>query len=266
MTTDPKTWHHGLVATWWALFNDSFRSHELDYYRDWVEAEQPVLDAGCGAGRLLVPFLEAGVDVDGCDVSADMIDACRTKARAVGHDPELRVQALHELDMPRRYRTIIVVGTFGVGSNRHRDQEALVRLREHLEPGGTLLLDVEVPYAEEGFWALWPAGKREHLPEEGRPPKRLRPAVDGAEYGLSSRLIEVDPLEQTVTMELHVERWRDGQLELSEDHRLNLGVYFRNEILLMLRAAGFENVEVHGEHQRRAATAEDGFLVFAARC
>ena len=41
---------------------------------------QPALDAGCGAG-LLVPWLRAGIDVDGCDVSADMIERCRERAR-----------------------------------------------------------------------------------------------------------------------------------------------------------------------------------------
>ncbi len=51
MSSEPETWHHGLVATWWANFNDSFRSHEIDYFREWVEERQPALDAGCGAGR-----------------------------------------------------------------------------------------------------------------------------------------------------------------------------------------------------------------------
>lgn len=56
-------------------------------------------------------------------------------------------------------------------------------------------------------------------------------------------------------MELHAERWRHRELEAQEDHCLDMGVYFRDEVLLMLRAAGFEDIEVHGEHKRRAATA-----------
>ncbi|MGZ0218167.1 MAG: hypothetical protein ACKVIY_03995 [Acidimicrobiales bacterium] len=94
MSSEPETWHHGLVATWWANFNDSFRSHEIDYFREWVEERQPALDAGCGAGRLPGPFLEAGLEVDGCDVSVDML---------------------------RRGRTVFVVGTVGLGSTRQRD-------------------------------------------------------------------------------------------------------------------------------------------------
>ena len=65
-----QTWHYGLVAEWWANFNTD--GPEIEYFRRHAEPAQPVLDAGCGTGRLLVPWLQAGIDVDGCDASADM--------------------------------------------------------------------------------------------------------------------------------------------------------------------------------------------------
>jgi hypothetical protein len=79
-------------------------------------------------------------------VSADLVALCRDRARREGCDPTLVVQPLHELDPPRRYRTIVVCGVFGLGSTRAQDQEALRRFHHWLEPGGTLLLDNEVPY------------------------------------------------------------------------------------------------------------------------
>jgi len=85
------------------------------------------------------------LDVDGCDVSADMIAVCREKATREGLSPNLYVQPMHELDLPRTYRTIFVCGAFGLGSNRDQDLQALQRFHEYLEPGGTLLLDSEVP-------------------------------------------------------------------------------------------------------------------------
>ena len=140
MSGEPATWHHGLMAEWWSHVNDDFRAHELDYYLGAVSRfGGPALDAGCGAGRVMVPLLDAGFEVDGCDQSADMVAACREKARSAGHDPRLLVQALHELDLGRRYRTVLVVGVFGLGSIRDRDVEALRRLHDHLEPGGVLL-------------------------------------------------------------------------------------------------------------------------------
>ena len=65
-----QTWHHGLMARWWAEFASG--GPEIDFFRRYVEAGQPALDLACGTGRLLVPFVEAGLDVDGVDVSADM--------------------------------------------------------------------------------------------------------------------------------------------------------------------------------------------------
>lgn len=265
MGDGPQTWHYGLIAEWWSEFNDDFRPHELAYFQRFVEAGQPALDAGCGTGRVLRPLLRAGLDVDGCDVSADMIAACRAKAEREGLSPSLYVQALHELDLPRRYRTIFVCGSFGLGSDRERDREALRRFREHLEPGGTLLIDAELPYADPEQWGYWLKEERSSLPELAERPARRRPAPNGAEYGLRSRILELDPLEQTVTLEMHAERWRDGELEAEETHRLDIGLYFRNELLLMLELAGFTDVVVHGEHTEREPTADDDFVVFVAR-
>ena len=97
---------------------------------------------------------EAGLDVDGCDVSADMIELCRERADRAGLSPTLFVQPMHELEPPRSYRTIVVCGAFGLGSTREQDAEALARFHRYLEPGGTLVLDNEVPYANARRWRL----------------------------------------------------------------------------------------------------------------
>src|SRR4029078_10747648 len=68
----PSTWHHGLIADHWALVN--LDAPEVDIYERHLRS--PVLDAGCGAGRLLAPLRDRGFDIDGCDLSADMIERC----------------------------------------------------------------------------------------------------------------------------------------------------------------------------------------------
>ena len=131
----PSTWHHGLIADYWALVN--LEAPEVDLYQRHLRS--PVLDAGCGAGRLLAPLRERGFDVDGCDMSADMIERCRRRAP----DATLWVSALHELDPERRYASIVCCGVFGLGSAREQDMQALQRLHDALLPGGTLILDNE---------------------------------------------------------------------------------------------------------------------------
>jgi SAM-dependent methyltransferase len=251
-----------VLARWWAEFNTD--GPEIDYFRRHVEAGQPALDVGCGTGRLLLPYLRAGLDVDGCDISADMIALCREAAARDGLEPRLYVQAMHELDLPRRYRTVYVCGALGLGSTRAQDLEGLRRVYEHLEPGGVLVLDNEVPYADASLWRYWPKDARDELPRPRRPPGERRPASDGSEYELRSRVLDVDPLEQRVTLEMQAFRWRDGELAESDEHLLTMTLYFKDEIVLMLERAGFVDVTVRAALTDAEPTRDDDFLVFTA--
>jgi SAM-dependent methyltransferase len=265
-TDEPQTWHYGLVARYWAEFNDDFRPHEIPYFQRFIESGgEPALDVACGTGRLLLPYLRAGLDVDGCDVSADMIALCREKAEREGYSPSLYVQPMHALELPRRYRTIFVCGAFGLGSTREQDVEALRRFHAHLEPGGTLLLDAEVPYADSMHWKYWLRVERASLPEPEARPRQRKPAADGAEYGLRSRLLDVDPLDQSISLEMVAELWRDGALEVEEVYRLDSRYYFVNELRMLVERAGFREVEVHGDHVEAPPTLDDDFVVLVAR-
>ena len=144
MRDDVRTWHYGLVARWWAEFNEG--GDDLEFFRDAIKrCGEPALDAGCGTGRLLLPFLRLGLDVDGSDVSTDMLGWCATKAEAEGLSVNLYPQAMHELDLPRRYQTVVVCGSFGIGGTRATDLKGLRRIHAHLEPGGTLVMDHHLP-------------------------------------------------------------------------------------------------------------------------
>jgi SAM-dependent methyltransferase len=262
----PQTWHHGIVARWWAEFNVG--GPEIAYFQKFIEDDgQPALDLACGTGRLLVPFLHAGLDVDGCDVSPDMLACCRELAEAQGFSPNLFAQAMHELDLPRTYRTIVVCGGFGLGANREQSFESLERIYAHLEPGGLLLLDNEAPYADAGLWRHWLKDERRELP---RPWRDLgegdrRRASDGAEYELRSRIVELDPLEQSVMLELRADMWRDGEHAASEEHVLRMSLYFTPELVALLERAGFADIELRGDYVDEAPDADTDFVVFIAR-
>ena len=67
-----------------------------------------------------------------------------------------------------------------------------------LADGGTLLLDIEVPYADTKQWPYWLKEERESLPKPPRPPRERKRASDGSEYALSARIVELDPLEHQI--------------------------------------------------------------------
>jgi SAM-dependent methyltransferase len=208
----PTTWHHGLIADYWATVN--LDAPELDLYEKHLRS--PVLDAGCGAGRLLAPLREAGFDIDGCDVSADMLERCRQRVP----DATLWVSALHELDPPRRYASIVCSGVLGLGSTREQDIQAIRRLHDALLPGGTLVLDnEETPFS----WRVH--GWTE--PSDG-------------EISLRSRVDAVDDVDRCVHMTIRAET-KGGR---SEEHAITVRQWYRDELVPLFRDAGFATVDV----------------------
>ena len=261
---EARTWHHGVVARWWAEFN--LDGPEIEFFGRFVEAGQPALDVACGTGRLLVPWLHAGLDVDGCDLSPDMLGHVRARCEREGLPlPNLYAQAVHELDLPRRYRTIVLCGGFGLGGHREDDVEGLRRLHEHLEPGGLLVLDNEVPYVDTFLWPQWTREGRAELPRPWREPGDRRAGSDGTEYALRTRLVAFDPLSQHVTIEMRAWMWRDGELAAEEEHILEMTLYFTHEVRLLLEQAGFVEVELRAGYEDRPPTGDDDFVVFVAR-
>jgi SAM-dependent methyltransferase len=236
----PQTWHHGLIADWWASMN--VHAPEVELYRRYIDHDRPILDAGCGAGRLLVPWLRGGFDVDGCDASADMIDRCRERARAEGLEPRLWVTPLHTLGPPRRYATIVVCGVFGLGSTRAQDEQAIRALYEALEPGGTLVLDNELPYSQARQWSWW--AERPELPRPWPSEPDHGMAADGSELTLWSRTIDVHPLDQSLRLQIRAEKSIDGAVVAREQHELTMRMWFRDELVMAMRHAGFRSVDV----------------------
>ena len=263
MLNAPRVWHYGLMAEYWAEFLTD--APEAGFYKGAIARfGQPVLDLACGAGRLLLPLLRAGIDVDGCDISPDMLRHAGEAASREGFAPALYVQAMHELDIPRRYRTICICGGIGLGGGRDADLECLRRCHHQLEPGGALVFNAQMEYSSREVWEAWLPDRRAALPEPW--PERGAPRVarDGAEHYLQMRVVAVDPLEQTYTREAHLEKWIGGRCVAAENHTLRGSNYLKPELALMLRVAGFSRIVVQGGYAARDATPEDGELVFTA--
>ena len=261
MTESRQTWHHGLVARWWAEFNVAI-DEELAFYGSAIRRYgQPALDLGCGTGRMLLPLIHSGLDVDGCDVSSDMLAQCRAKATLAGLTPQLFQQSGDDLAPPRTYGTIYICDSFGTVGN----PEALRRCHQYLRPGGALVFNVTLPYADAERWRFWIPEQARSLPEPWPEESARRRAADGDEIELRSRRLAFDALEQMWTRQIQATLWHDGVAVRREEHILHERSYFRNELVLMLRHAGFSEIAAHGAYDGRPERSDDLSLVFTAR-
>ncbi|HXC79688.1 MAG TPA: class I SAM-dependent methyltransferase [Candidatus Acidoferrum sp.] len=269
MVVDSGTWHHGLMARWWAEFVTAGEPGELEYFRAAINKfGQPALDLGCGAGRILIPMLGDGFDVDGSDVSADMIAQARLLAEKKGFSPRLTVEPMHDLQLPRKYRTIYMCGAFGIGGSREHDRDSLRRAYQHLEPGGALLIANHwFPYGDTDAkrWSQWLPGNRADIPREWPTEGERRTTSDGDEIEMFFRMGDLNPLLQRTMLQMRARLWHDGQIVKEEAHDLHENIYFAQEILLMLDDAGFRDVTIEGGYTGLSATPDDGMVVFVAR-
>jgi SAM-dependent methyltransferase len=263
MDDDPLVWHYGLMAECWAEFNTAAR--EVPFFlQEIARYGQPVLDVACGVGRVLLPLLRAGIDIDGVDISEDMQYHCRRKAAGEGLHPNLYQQPMHAFDLPRKYKTIYICDSFGLAGSRQKDLETLQRCYAHLEDGGALLVNIEAEYTSPESWEAWLKTKRQALPEPWPAEGRHRIAADGSEYIDRFRHLHFDPLEQSFTRQVRIEKWQSSRLIASEESSLRGNIYFKNELLLMLKIAGFRQVTVRGDYTDEPATADNEELVFTA--
>lgn len=239
-----KIWHHGLVAEWWAEFNRG--GEDIQVFLDAFEhVDGPILDLGCGTGRLLVEFLKAGKSAQGCDASPDMIAWCQRVLDEQDQSCALHTQAIHQLDIEDEFVGIYMCGAFGLGGSRADDLEGLQRVHRHLKPGGVLVMDHHLPNLESPKgWSAWV--EEPELPRRWPRQGEKKIARDGSEFELLTRQYDFDPLAQTTTLEIRVTKSRDGEQMGQEQGQIRVGLYFMAEIELMLSVAGFQDVEITG--------------------
>ena len=197
----------------------------------------------CGSGRFLLPFLRQGADVDGVDASQEMLAACRRRMEAEGVEAMLAYQRLEELDLPRRYRFIFIpAGSFCLIAEENAAREGLRRLREHLEPGGQLVVEVLTPDPDSDLGLT-------DLP----PVRRVR-RPDGAEIVLTPVATGVSRYDVV----------RDGEILETEEERLTHRFYEPADFAERLTAAGFVEVSVHRAFEEEKPRPADRLVIFRA--
>lgn len=225
-------------------------------------ANGPVLEVGCGTGRVLVPTARAGIAIDGVDVSAAMLEVLRDKLATEDKAVQSRVQ-LHEGDM----RTFEVGRRFALITLPFRpfqhlltvdDQIAcLTNLHRHLDTGGRVILDLFNPSLD--YLVNRPIG--ELLPEG--------PAVtlpDGRQLERLFRIVASDRFTQVNDIELIYDVTESDGRKRRAVHAFRMRYLFRYEAEHLLSRCGFVVENAYAGYDRSPyGSVYPGELIFVAR-
>lgn len=246
--TTPSYEYYGMLAEFWDLFRgDTSTWEDRFFFLDVVKKYgQPVLDVGCGTGRILLDFLQQGIDIDGVDNSPEMLARLNAKSEKLNLHPTVYQQEMDQLDLPRKYETILVPSSsFQLLLDGSLPPVTMKRFYEHLLPGGVLAMP---------FMTLWKQGD----PLESEYTKEVIRPEDGATIRRwsSTRFDPATDFEHTID---RYEILRDGQVTVSEEHRQSPATrsYTQQQSIVLYEEAGFRDIQVLHEFTFEPAAPED---------
>jgi cyclopropane fatty-acyl-phospholipid synthase-like methyltransferase len=225
-----------------------------------VAGDSPVLELGCGTGRVTIPLAEAGYEVIGVDLSEPMLARCRAKVAERGLEERVHL-LLADMAQFELERADVGLACTPFRSFMHLNTQAeqlacLERTYACLRPGGTFIVDVYAPsyraMAQEpdGPWVL---GREFPLP-------------DGHTLKRWFRFVRNDPKLQMQYYERRFEQIdAEGATVRERTFSMSHRYTFRYELQLLLERVGFEVVDVFRDYGRNPYDGTGEILAVARR-
>ena len=232
----------------WAHLYDSVYSYVKEDIPFYVEEARksggPVLELGCGTGRVSIPIAGSGVDIVGLDSSEAMIEVASTKARRL--TPEAGSLTLVRADMrdfslDPGFRLVVVPFRGFLSLLTVEDQiAALLNVKRHMRPGARLVFNIFVPDPD---MLVQDSDVAYHLRDVTDPDSGARyvlwhqSSYDNHNQVVSTRVV-IEELDQGGTMTRRT--YRDFQLRYSH----------RWEMEHLLTRCGFKVIDLFGDFNR----------------
>ncbi len=234
---------------------------DSDFYLAYARmAGGPVLELGCGTGRILVPIAAAGCHIVGLDFSPFMLEQCRAKLEAQPKEVQDRVRLVQgdmtNFDLGEIFHLITI--PFRPFQHLLHVDEQLACLRcvhQHLAPTGKLVLDLfhtdprrthDLIYTEES----------DRYPEVTLP--------DGRRVRLAERIVAFRRAEQINDVELiYYVTHPEGRSERLVD-AFPVRYFFRYEVEHLLARCGFRVAELFGNYDKTPLRDDSPEMIFVA--
>lgn len=213
----------------------------------------PVLELGCGTGRVIIPLAGAGFEVHGIDLSDALLAIAHGKARDQGAAVTLERGDMRRLVVKRPYGLVLcALDTFLHLGNTDDHVDTAEAAFNALRPGGILAIDVFHPTLDR-LAAL-----------DGV--LRVQSTFKGSGKSTVTHLVswDIDPATQVIdTLHYYDSAGADGSLQ-RHSSALRLRYVHRYEMELVLRAAGFRQIELYGSARLEPFHADSARMVFVA--
>jgi SAM-dependent methyltransferase len=209
----------------------------------------PVLELGCGTGRITIPLAQQGINITGLDAAAEMLERARAKAQDL---PIRWIEAdARTFHLERQYNLIFEARTFEHFLTRADQEAVLARVHEHLAPEGLFALSVGFTRPE----LMGSTGMHDWFSYKNETGQEMR--VSGT--------YEYDPVSQ-ISIETAHRSWRDAEgRERVKRTPLALRHFFPQEMEALLHYNGFVVMERYGNWDSSPLTPGSEVMIYVCR-
>lgn len=248
--------YKGLMAEAWDILRgDTSQWADRFFYLDLIKQYgEPVLDVGCGTGRLLLDYLQQGIDVEGVDNSPEMLAICRRKAESLGLTPTLSHQFMEELSIPKQFKVILIPSSsIQLIIEQALAQKAIRNLYDHLLPGGIIAASI---------MNLWNPGDERYSEWE----KTASDPHNGWQYRRVAKSW-FDPETECESTEDLYQLIVDGQVVKEELHQRSPATrsYTQNQAMQLFESVGFQQINLYHEFTIEPVMPTDSLFTVVAQ-
>jgi SAM-dependent methyltransferase len=229
-----KAEYPAVFARFYDVIYDHVRSSaDHDYFLNKIlNAGGPVLEVGVGTGRFFIEALNQGADIDGIDISPEMVKVLKQKLPP-GEQHRVQIQDICKLKLDRKYNLIIAPFRVFMHLIEVKDQSsALNSVYDHLLPGGKFIFDLFVPNLKllhEGLENF------NDFSGEYEPGKKLQ----------RFSTMHADLIRQISHVAFRFE-WTEDSKEYTEEWKTDLRFFFRYELEHLLSKSPFSEYYIYG--------------------
>ena len=247
-------------ADWYDVFYSSVGVDDVEFYVELAQASGgPVLEIGCGTGRVSLPIAAAGIDVVGVDFATAMLEKAReqaTKTKGHGGAVEFVQGDMRTLALDRHFPLVIIPArTLYLALTPEEQLETLRRAAEHLAPTGALAFNLFVPDSDL-------------ISDVSEKPFSMGETIH-PETGLRCLLTAVnrtDPVGQTIHSIQTVEELSDtGEVVRTVNLEVDLRYLYPSEVHVMLEQVGMVADQVFGDFDGGPLTEDSEEMVWVVR-
>ena len=258
MTTTP---YDTFVADYYDYVPVVAGRRDLDFFLAAVRSYgDPVLELGCGTGRVTLALAQAGYRVAGLDLSDRMLARCNAKRATLPTEVRERVHIVQadmtRFDLSEKSRlALIPFRPFQHLLETQQQIDCLECVHRHLTPGGKLIVD---------FFQTDPGRMHDPVFHQESDPAQEFTLPDGRRVKMRDRVAAFHRAEQRNDVEMIYYVTHPGGREERLVFAFTIRYFFRYEVEHLLARCGFRVLALYGDFDRSPLADASPEMIFVA--